>query len=612
MCCALALLACQSAVAADAKRVMILHSFGRDFKPWSAYARTIREELEQQTRWPLDTMDQVLASARLSGDDLEGPFINYLEQLYAARPLDLVITIGAPAGNFVLRHRHKLFPRTPVLLAAVNQRRVPTAAMTENDTAVAVNIDHLAAFESMLRVLPATKNVIVMIGGSPSEKSLREALARDLKPLEGRIKLEWTDNLSFEDVLKSAAALPAHSAVYWYNYSTDAAGVGHEGDRALARFHAVANAPIFSYADAYFGRELLGGPMLSVAEGGSQTASVAVRILGGEKAGDIKTPASQFATPKYDWRELQRWGISESSLPPSSQIYFREPGLWEQYRLPILGIFAALLVQSGMIGWLVYEHRRRTRAEMLARASMFDLTYRNRLASAGELSASIAHEVNQPLSGIVLKASAALRWMKAEKPDMNKIEGILSDIVSAGQRAGDIVVGIRAMFKKDANAKVAINLNNLINTVLALVRLDLQKEGVRVDTQLDQQLPSVIGDPVQLQQVILNLILNAADAMRMVERRELKVQSSASASGVVHVSIEDSGKGVSVSDLHRIFDPLFTTKSSGMGMGLSICRTIIEAHGGKISVLAGAERGAIFQFELPEADAAEPRAQQAA
>ena len=196
------------------------------------------------------------------------------------------------------------------------------------------------------------------------------------------------------------------------------AGVGHEGDRALARFHAVANAPIFSYADAYFGRELLGGPMLSVAEGGSQTASVAVRILGGEKAGDIKTPASQFATPKYDWRELQRWGISENSLPPSSQIYFREPGLWEQYRLPILGIFAALLVQSGMIAWLVYEHRRRTRAEMLARASMFDLTYRNRLASAGELSASIAHEVNQPLTGMVLKASAALRWIKAEKPDM--------------------------------------------------------------------------------------------------------------------------------------------------------------------------------------------------
>src|SRR4051812_49741908 len=122
--------------------------------------------------------------------------------------------------------------------------------MTENDTVVAVNIDHLAAFESMLRVLPATKNVIVMIGGSPSEKSLREALARDLKPLEGRIKLEWTDNLSFEDVLKSAATLPAHSAVYWYNYSTDAAGIGQQSDRGPPRLPAVAHATTLSYPTA--------------------------------------------------------------------------------------------------------------------------------------------------------------------------------------------------------------------------------------------------------------------------------------------------------------------------------------------------------------------------
>jgi hypothetical protein len=127
-----------------------------------------------------------------------------------------------------------------------------------------------------------------------------------LKPLENRIKLKWTDNLSFEEILNSGATLPPHSAIYWHNLSVDAAGVGHEGGTALARLYAVANAPIFSYDDSYFGRELLGGPMQSAAEGGQRIASVAVRILGGEKAGDIKTPVSQFSTPKYDWRELQR------------------------------------------------------------------------------------------------------------------------------------------------------------------------------------------------------------------------------------------------------------------------------------------------------------------
>ena len=153
------------------------------------------------------------------------------------------------------------------------------------------------------------------------------------------------------------------------------------------------------------------------------------------------------------------------------------------------------------------------------------------------------------------------------------------------------------MFKKDESAKAAINLNNLINTVLVLLRVDLQKDGVRVETQLDEQLPAVTGDAVQLQQVILNLIVNAADAMRTVQPRVLKVQTNRSPSGMVHVSIEDTGTGISAPDRERIFDPLFTTKAAGMGMGLSICRSIIENHGGRIWVTRRAsEQG--FDFPL--------------
>ena len=172
---------------------------------------------------------------------------------------------------------------------------------------------------------------------------------------------------------------------------------------------------------------------------------------------------------------------------------------------------------------------------------------------------------------------------------------------AAGQRAGEIVTSVRAMFKKEESAKATINLNNLVNTVLALLRVDLQKDDVRVETRLDDQLPAVIGDPVQLQQVILNLIVNAADAMRGVERRLLKIETSRTPSGMVRVSIEDTGPGVRDADRDRIFEPLFTTKGSGMGMGLSICRSIIENHGGTISVAAGVERGTIFCFELPTA-----------
>jgi C4-dicarboxylate-specific signal transduction histidine kinase len=260
------------------------------------------------------------------------------------------------------------------------------------------------------------------------------------------------------------------------------------------------------------------------------------------------------------------------------------------------------LLQAVLISWLIYEHRRRTLAEVRSRNAMAELANMNRLATAGQLSASIAHEINQPVTGIVLKASAALRWLAAEKLDADRLRNLLTEIVGAGQRAGDIINSVRSMFKKEDGARAAINLNNLINTVLVLLRLDLQNDSVRVETRLDERLPTVIADPVQMQQVILNLVVNAADAMRTGQPRVLTVQSGRSAAGLVRVAIEDSGPGISEADRQRIFDPLFTTKAGGMGMGLSICRSIIENHGGRIWVSAAPERGAIFQFELPAAD----------
>jgi hypothetical protein len=137
----------------------------------------------------------------------------------------------------------------------------------------------------------------------------------------------------------------------------DAAGVVHDGNEALARLHKVANAPIFSYDESFFGREIVGGPLLLVADTSRQTAAVAVRILGGEKAGAIKTPAVQFAMPRFDWRQMQRWGISESSLPAGSEIMFRDPTAWQQYRTEILVIIAVILLQASLIAWLIYEHR---------------------------------------------------------------------------------------------------------------------------------------------------------------------------------------------------------------------------------------------------------------
>jgi signal transduction histidine kinase len=349
---------------ADAKRVLMLHSFGRDFKPWSDYARTIRAELDRQSPWQLEITDQSLS--RSSDEETQAIFVEYLRAYHAKRPLDLIVSFGAPAVAFVQRYRQQFFANTPMVFTAVEQRRVGYSLLTANDTVVAVAHSFPAIFENILRVLPDTKIVAVVNGNSPNEQYWLKEMRREAMRFEKRLTFIWYSDLSFEDILKHAAALPPQSAIFWHLMNVDASGLAHEEHNALRRLYAVANAPIFSYADTFFGPEIVGGPMHSVLEGSRLTAAVAIRILGGEKAGDIKTPPTGFAAPRFNWRELQRWGISERRLMPGSEIHFRDPTVWEEYRVPILVTCTVLLLQAALITWLLYEYRRRRRSERAA------------------------------------------------------------------------------------------------------------------------------------------------------------------------------------------------------------------------------------------------------
>jgi PAS domain S-box-containing protein len=241
----------------------------------------------------------------------------------------------------------------------------------------------------------------------------------------------------------------------------------------------------------------------------------------------------------------------------------------------------------------------RKRAEAREKALMAELTSMNRAATAGELSASLAHELKQPLTGIVTRASAARHWLAAENPNIDKVRAALDQIEIAGHRAADIIRNVCAVFKKDTNERRPVDLNRVIVEVMSLGEIEFKKHQIEVYTQLDNRLPSVTGNRVQLQQVILNVVMNAIEAMHPVQPRRLRIQSSLSKPDVVHVSIADTGIGIDPANADAIFKPLYTTKEHGMGMGLSICRSIIENHGGRIWASPGAPSGTIVQFELP-------------
>ena len=594
-------LGCPVGFAAESKRVILLHSFGRDFKPWSDYATAIRVELDRQSPWPLDITEHSLVTARSPDEDPEVPFVEYLRALSAKRLPDIIVSIGAPAAAFIQRHRQQLFATAPMVLMAVDQRRVQYSSLTANDAPVAVRINYLSAFENILQVLPDTKDVIVVIGTSPIEKFWKEAIAKEVEPLANRIKLSWTDELSFEALLKQASALPPHTAIFWELMIVDAAGVVHEGAAPLTRLHAVANAPIFSYDESFFGSGIVGGPLLLVADSSRQAAAVAVRILGGEKPSEIRAPSVQFASPMFDWREMQRWGISESRLPPGSKILFRSPTAWEQYYAYILAVTAAILIQAALIFWLLYEHRRRRVAEVEARQRMSELAHMNRRATVGELSSLLAHELNQPLGAILAHAETAELIVNSPSPDMAEIKEIVADIKRDDHRASEIIRRLRSILKNAPPETKDLHLNEVVREVFDFLAVQAGARHVTLSNVPAQQMLQVHGDRIQIQQVILNLIVNGMEAMADAPggQRKIIARTVQLDDNFAEISIYDFGPGISSADLEKVFDPFFTTKTEGMGMGLSIARTIVEAHRGRIWAENHPAGGAVFRLTLP-------------
>jgi PAS domain S-box-containing protein len=241
------------------------------------------------------------------------------------------------------------------------------------------------------------------------------------------------------------------------------------------------------------------------------------------------------------------------------------------------------------------------RAEQELRHAQAELAYISRVTTLGELTASIAHEVNQPISGVVTNAEAALGWLGAEPPNLDQVREVLGDIIRDGMRAGEVIHRIRALIKKAPPRMARVDVNEAVLDVITLTRSELLKHGVSLETQLATGLPLVEGDRIQLQQVILNLILNAIEAMSGIDEgaRELRISTGREASNGVLVSVRDLGPGLDPQGVDRLFEAFYTTKPDGLGMGLAICRSIIEAHGGRLWATANKPRGAVFQFTLP-------------
>jgi signal transduction histidine kinase len=593
------------------RRVLMVHSFGSSAPPFTTHSTAFESTIKRELGTAVDLDEVSLDMARYAQPDMEEAFAEFLRKRLTEWQPDLVVPIGSPAGRFVAKFRDKMIPNTPVIYTGMDKRTLPADAFAKNATFVGEDFDLKGLVEDMLQLDPQTNNVVVILGASPLERYWTTVFQQAFEPFAGRVKFTYVNDLSFDQMLDLVSKLPPHSFVLLGLLMRDASGVTYNEDDALARLHAVSRAPINGMFQNEVGLGIVGGRLYQGELEGEESARIAARILRGEPASSFPPKVIGTRNPVYDWRELRRWQISESRLPPGSVVLFRELTTWEQYRWHVVIAVAVIAIQAVLIFALLAQLRRRRVAETARRSAEAEvqqkreeLAHLSRVAVLGELTATLAHEVNQPLTAILSNSSAGMSFLDSPQPDLGELRATLSDINDDTKRAGEVVRRLRDMLKRETPGFTRVDLNQVIRTVDDIVRGDAALHGVTVELDLSPGAVRVDGDAVQLQQVMLNLMLNAFTAMNEAESngaRRLLVRTRRIDGSDVLVEVQDGGTGIAPEKLQSIFAPFVTSKTDGLGMGLAICRSIIDRHRGKLWAANNPDRGATFSITLPVA-----------
>ncbi|HEX5069080.1 MAG TPA: ATP-binding protein [Vicinamibacterales bacterium] len=581
------------------QQVLVLQSADRGNVTLDRFTAEFRNALDRQAGIPVNVV-QVVVGPTGSFAAPDAAILAFIRSKFADRPKpDLIMSVAGPAAQFAHRYQAQLFPGTPVLLAAVDHRVLEDMTLSEREAVVPVANDPRGMVDNILQLLPGTREIFVVLGSGSSGEFWRTQLMEEFKPFAGKVSFSWSTDLSFPEMLRRCAGLPPHSAIFYVTYGNDAVGAAYSDERVLADLHAAANAPLFGVQSPYLGAGVVGGPLVSIDELGQTVADVANRILRGDPPKDFRLKPQPPGRAVFDARELDRWGIPESRLPPGGMVQFRAPSLWREYRSTALAVLSVLVVQALLIVGLLYQRRARQRAELESRRSLALAADAGRRQTMAALTNSITHELGQPLSSMVNNAQALQMMISTNRAPEGTITEILTDIQAQGRQARQIIDRHRSMLRSREMSARPTDLGSVIRDGLALVSHDLKVRGIEAAVDLPAGPCVVHGDHVLLQQVIVNLVMNAMDAMADTPRPRRRVSIGVAVEAAdVRLSVGDSGTGLPEKLDGKLFAPFVTTKAHGLGIGLTIVRTIVDAHGGGLSACNNPDGGATFIVTL--------------
>lgn len=585
--------------AEEEARVLILNALDPYGPGYLMIDAAMRASLAQETTRRIVLYSEQLDTQRFPEKALDPEILALLTKKYRNVHIDVVVTVSTPAFEFFQRHGDQLWPGARLVFHSLPHGTDPST-LPPNAIGQVNQHDFAGTLDLARRLQPNARRILVISGTAPLDLELEEEARQVVPTLAREAAVEFLSGWPLPELINRVSRESADTIVLHLTQFRDRDGRPYAFREVLREISSASAAPVYGLFETGIGFGDAAGSMEFLEDRGRLVAQLVRDAVAGRSPESGK---ALFIVPSRcvaDAREMQRRSLDERRLPDGCDIRFTDRPLWRQYWWQIVVTLAIIGAQAMLIVALLAQRRRRRVAESNERKRYSEMALMNRRVALGEMSGAIAHELNQPLGAIRNNAGAAELLLKADPPKLAEVAEILGDIKRDDQRASDIIVRIRQLLRKSEFELRAIDLNEAIDESLKMLAAEALAHEVSLTAQLAPDLPKVSADRVQVEQVILNLARNAMEAMegQSVDRKVLKIRSARANDKEAEVSVADSGVGIPPDSIGGIFDAFVTTKPNGMGLGLAISRTIIEAHGGQIHAENKSEGGAVIRFTL--------------
>jgi len=603
-----------NATQGEARRVVILNATDPYLPAFLALDSAQREAIRAGSKVPVELYAEALDMHRFPRTLIDQDVVALLRKKYRDLEVDVVVADAPIALDFAQRHRAVIWPGAVIVLNSVSTDLLEERRLEPRTIGLPVRLGLRKTLDLALKLRPKTRKIAVVAGAGDSCCGRLALVRAVLEPYAERFDIQYLVGLTLAETVAAVRALPEDAAVLYLAMFRDGAGVPHVPRDVLERIAAVSRAPVFGLFETYLGHGIAAGSIATFEAQGRAAGELVARVLNGEDPSAIGVQAPVESSCIADWLQLRHWGIDEGLLPAGCEVRFKEITAWDRYRWQIFAALAVILVQTSLIATLLLhrcklrraqitladENARRARAEGLAARLRGRLARFSKERSLGTMATSLSHEINQPLIAIQNYAQAAKRRLQGDVDDKPKLIELVTEIVGQAERAGTITRRVRSLVGTSDVQLLPMSLCPQLEAVVRMMVPEAESRGCRIECQPAGELPEVLADSLQVQLVLVNLLQNAMKSICSGDRydKRISVDTGLIENREVQVSVTDRGSGVPPDRVADIFEPLYSSTSGGMGMGLAISQAIIDAHGGRLWYEPNPAGGAIFRFTL--------------